>query len=254
MKDEKGIYTATLYGVINCLMCTPVAISFCSIIFRHQAYAAFMPQLVKLVLFSSAIHQLSFCMLSSLPFAIGQVQDAGLIFLSAMAANIADSCLSNGTPSEIIPTTLVILSICTLVLGLLLVVVAKLNLASLVQYIPMPVIGGYLAFIGFFCGEAGLAMMSGLQIVHVADWEQFVSYDAIALALPGLVAGMTMYFLLRQIHSPFVLPCCMLIVLGGFYAFMLLTGMGFEEARAQGWIAPLAPMGKPPSPSVCVSL
>ena len=33
------------------------------------------------------------------------------------------------------------------------VVVANLRLASLVQYLPMSVVGGYLAFIGFFCGE-----------------------------------------------------------------------------------------------------
>ena len=34
-------------------------------------------QLVKLVLFSSAVHQTAFTSFSSLPFAIGQVQHAG---------------------------------------------------------------------------------------------------------------------------------------------------------------------------------
>jgi hypothetical protein len=31
----------------------------------------------------------------------------------------------------------------------------------------MPVIGGYLAFIGFFCGQAGLAMMAGVQVINM---------------------------------------------------------------------------------------
>ena len=44
------------------------------------------------------------------------------------------------------------------------------QLASLVQYLPMPVVGGYLAYIGFFCGEAGLALMAGVQIVTIKDW------------------------------------------------------------------------------------
>jgi MFS superfamily sulfate permease-like transporter len=30
-----------------------------------------------------------------------------------------------------------------------------LRLASLVQYVPLPVIGGYLAFVGYFCLAAG---------------------------------------------------------------------------------------------------
>ena len=48
-------------------------------------------KLVKLVLFSSLVHQAAFSAQSSLPFAIGQVQDAGLIFLSKIAGEIADA-------------------------------------------------------------------------------------------------------------------------------------------------------------------
>lgn len=39
----------------------------------------------------------------------------------------------------------------------------RLRLASIVQYLPMPVIGGYLAFIGYFCGQAGLAFATGVR-------------------------------------------------------------------------------------------
>ena len=42
--------------------------------------------------------------------------------------------------------------------------------ASTVQFLPMPVVGGYLAYIGFFCGQAGLALMANVEIVHLADW------------------------------------------------------------------------------------
>jgi len=41
--------------------------------------------LVKLVLCSAAIHQICYVCSSTMNFAVGQVQDAGLIFLSAMA-------------------------------------------------------------------------------------------------------------------------------------------------------------------------
>jgi len=51
--------------------------AFCSIIFCDVAFEKMLPLLVKIVLFSSAIHQLCFTFYSSLPFAIGQVQDAG---------------------------------------------------------------------------------------------------------------------------------------------------------------------------------
>ena len=37
----------------------------------------------------------------------------------------------------------------------------KLNLATLVTYIPLPVIGGYLAFVGYFCLRSGVMLATG---------------------------------------------------------------------------------------------
>jgi SulP family sulfate permease len=245
MKDNNtGFYTAILYGMINTLMVIPISISFCAIIFRDAAFIAYMPQLVKLVLFSSAIHQISFAVLSSLPFAVGQVQDAGLIFLSAMAANIVQGCQASHIEASIMPTTLFTLAICTSLLGIMLVVVAKLKLATLVQYLPMPVIGGYLAFIGFFCGEAGLAMMGDVQISGLGDWRHLLDPHVAMLITPGVVLGLSQYALLRNIKSPFVLPLSMLSILVGFYSFMWLFDLSFEEVREAGWVAPLAAVGK----------
>lgn len=48
----------------------------------------YLPDLVRLVLLSSAVHAAAFVALSSMPFAVGQVQDAGLIFLSTMARSV----------------------------------------------------------------------------------------------------------------------------------------------------------------------
>jgi hypothetical protein len=61
----------------------------------------------------------------------GQVQDAGLIFLSAMASNIAGSCAKEA----IIPTTLVVLSIYTALLGLMLIIIGIYMCMSIYIYI-----------------------------------------------------------------------------------------------------------------------
>ena len=159
--DVKRALLDGLYGCINGVVIIPISISFTSIIFRDQAFHHILPVLTKLVLFSSVVHQLSFLTLSSLPFAIGQVQDAGLIFLSAMNGAITLSLSLADQKNSIIPTCLFTLSISTFLLGLSLVTLGKFKLAQLVQYIPMPVLGGYLAYIGFFCFEASLSMMAG---------------------------------------------------------------------------------------------
>jgi SulP family sulfate permease len=240
MRDSSSISAGMLYGVINSVMIIPVTISFCSIIYRDKEFEQYLPQLVKLVLFSSMIHQIAFTQFSSLPFAIGQVQDAGLIFLSSMAADIVRGCAQS---EHIVPTAIVILPLCTFLLGCMLVVVAKLKLATVIQYLPMPVIGGYLAFIGFFCGQAGLSMMAGVQVVTIMDWGNFWSVRALILLTPGVVLGVTTYLLLCRVRSPYVLPCCMLGILSIFYGLLFVCGMTLDDARAYGWIAPLSVPG-----------
>ena len=118
-----------------------------------------MASLAKLVCLSSAIHQINFMLSSQMPFAIGQVQDAGLIFLSRMATSIAVAIHAQEmSPAEledpslrsrrVASTAVVLLGISTATLGLVLVGVGRARLAKFVSYLPMPVIGGYLAFIG----------------------------------------------------------------------------------------------------------
>lgn len=58
------------------------------IIFQQQFFAPYMPQLIRLLCASAVVHQLTMSAFSKLPFAVGCVQDAGLIFLSAIANKV----------------------------------------------------------------------------------------------------------------------------------------------------------------------
>ena len=237
----QDIIHSVLFGSINAIMCIPVMISFTSIIFRDDAFREVLPSLVKIVLFSCMVHQIAFSIFSGLTFAVGQVQDAGLIFLSSMASSVVSGCTS---PESIVPTTLVVLSTYTALLGVMLILLGKLKLASVVQYLPLPVIGGYLAYIGFFCGQAGLAMMAGVEISSLSDWSKLCSGRSLLLLLPGLILGSGQYVILRTVKSAFTLPICMVTVLFAFYLSLWMSGMSMEDARLFGWISELAPEGE----------
>ncbi|KAK1736025.1 sulfate permease family inorganic anion transporter [Skeletonema marinoi] len=161
-EEERG-YTflhIVIYAIINVIIAVPGLIGYASVIFNHPSFQPHMAELAKLVIFSSFVHQLTFTLFSSLSFAIGTVQDAGLIFLSAMANTIANEIINDGgTIEEVISTTLVVLPLGTAALGLVLMLLGKFRLLDIVSYLPMPVIGGYLAFIGYFCLEAGVALL-----------------------------------------------------------------------------------------------
>ena len=131
---------SVLYGVINTVVVAPVMIGFAAIIFRHKAFhtdPSVYARLVKLCLFSSAVHQSAFTATSSLPFAIGQVQDAGLIFLSKMASDIADA-MKDDPPEHMLATVLVTLSTSTALLGLALILTGHCTLQPPTYRLPLP--------------------------------------------------------------------------------------------------------------------
>ena len=74
----------------------------------------------KLVMFSGVVHQLAFMAFSNFPFAVGQVQDAGLVFLSSMSTDVVVR-MTGGAGSfndqDIVATTLFVLAMSTACLG-----------------------------------------------------------------------------------------------------------------------------------------
>ena len=220
---------SALYGLMNGVMAVPVAVAFTSTIFRDPLFHAdptVFPTLIKLVLFSCFVHQCAFSACSSLPFALGQVQDAGLIFLSTMASKIARDTTHFGTDvhecrdvaadagcQERLSTVLVSLSCSTALLGLALIVTGKLRLAQYVQYLPLPVVGGYMAFIGLFCGEAGLSLMTGQHIQGllsvtrgVEQWQRLLTEEAALMLAPGVICGVLLTVVTARFHHYLVLP------------------------------------------------
>jgi hypothetical protein len=135
---------------------------FGSIIYRDEAFAPYMPVLIKLTVVLGMVHQVCFSTFSMFPFVVGQVQDAGLIFLSSMACSIVQYCQDQGYDDEALLATVTIgLGIATALLGFSLVLIGKFALAQYVQMLPTCIIGGYLALIGWFCGMSGLELMAG---------------------------------------------------------------------------------------------
>ena len=93
-----------------------------SVLLQDHFFQPVLGQMVKLVFLSSGVHQIVFSIRSTLPFAVGQVQDVGLIFLSAMATSVVDACHQAGKNSDVtLGTVLVTLLLTTLLVGVLII-------------------------------------------------------------------------------------------------------------------------------------
>lgn len=224
-----------MYGIVNAVIVLPVIMSFGNIIYHDDFFRPYLPVLVKMTVVSGIVHQLCFSTFSTLPFAVGSVQDAGLIFLSTIATSIARFCQARGcSDDEILATTLVGLSIFTACLGLGLIIIGKLKLAQFVQKLPTPVVGGYLAFIGFFCGQSALSLLSGIQVSNPLQWYKFMHLKPVLLMAPGLIGGCGIYVAVRKIKHMAVLPVSIALIMTSFYVILHFAGVTLEDAKDMG--------------------
>jgi len=247
-KGESFIYYI-VYALVNSIMCIPCLYGYASVIFSHEVYQPHINVLSKLVILSSVVHQFCFSIFSTLPFSIGQVQDAGLIFLSAMSHRIATSILNSAgddadntdVVTEIVSTTIVLLGLATASLGAVLILAGKFRFADAVAYLPLPVVGGYLAFIGYFCVEAGVALCIGETIMTPSDWIKMFDRQSLILALPGILAGIFLTFVARKCSDEAMLPISMVVIPVVFYLVLFLRGWSIEDAREGGWVGEQSP-------------
>jgi sulfate permease, SulP family len=224
------------------ILAIPVLYGFAALVFSSAAYQQFMPSIAKVFMFSSGVHALAVATFSSLPYAIGQVQDAGLLFFAKMATDTARR-MHKAEPAAVTATALVTIGISTAIVGICLICVGKLKLANLVSYIPMPVFGGYLAFIGLFCVEAGLSLTSGMAINGINTWHLLLESDrTILLAVTAVFTGGCLCWVARNLDT-MILPACICVVPILFYLALLVTDTSMEEARAFGWLGQQHPPG-----------
>jgi MFS superfamily sulfate permease-like transporter len=230
--DDMPFYVSVMYGAINCTIVLPVIMSFGNIIYKDNAFADYMPILIKLTLFSGMIHQLCFSFFSTLKFAVGSVQDAGLIFLSKMAHDMVVYCRDKNYDDEVMLATVTVgLGCASAALGVGLIIIGKLGLATYVQMLPTCVVAGYLAFIGWFVGYSGLGIMAG-----ESSLTPVVLFEKLFFVIPGVAGGAFIYISVRKLRHVAVLPLCITFLLVLFYAILAITGSTVEDATEYGWI------------------
>jgi len=100
---------------------------------------------------------------------------------------------------------------------------------------------GYLAFIGYFCVQAGTALCISRPLVSPLDWVYLFDGDNLLLAVPGLLAALLLTYISRVATNDALLPLTMVAIPAVFYIVIYATGAGLEGAREGHWVGDVAP-------------
>lgn len=117
---------------------------------------------------------------------------------------------------------------------------AKKAWAQFVQYIPLPVMGGYLGYVGYFCIVSGISLACGVDIDSLASWINLFQPIPLLKCLPTVLSCAFIMLTLEMVHHPLALPSLLVGLVVIFHTVLWAAGFSLDEAQASGWVLPPA--------------
>ena len=254
MKDRAMQRLAALTGLDHCSLApalgTAAVTSFLAIV-ACVSYPAiiFSGELEPLLPYGIGVFFLSATLIggtvaltSSYQGSLGYAQSEPAVIVGLIAASMAAILRSEGQPELILPTVLAVILTGAIGCGLFFVFLGSFRLGNLIRFIPFPVMGGFLAGIGWLLGLAALSSMAGVRL-KPANAMELLSAGMAVKWLPGVAAGTLLWALQTWRRHAGNLP----LVLGGtLLLFWIAVGLGDAPVaawRAGGWLLGPFPEG-----------
>ncbi len=231
-----SVIAGVLTGVIGVIR----AISYAALIFSGSL-SDHLTIGVGIAVFSTAAISIVVALLSSLPGMIATPLAAPTAILAILAAAIAENMLT-GTREEILVTVVAAIAISSLVTGIFLFILGKLHLGKATQFIPYPVVGGFMAGTGFLLIRGAIQVLTGEHLT-LSNIPCLLQGDMVGQWLSGLILGLVLLVAFKYYQHFLIMPGIMVTATGIFYLILLVTNTSLPEARAAGWLLGPFPEG-----------
>ncbi len=231
-------------GFVIALLVVILELSFASLIFSGPL-ASFAPSAAGLTLFGGFAMCLVVALFSSFPPSVCLPQDAPAAVMASVAAGIAAATLADaGTanPAQAQATVAAAMGLSTVATAAAFLILGRFGLGNLMRYMPYPVVGGFMAGIGWLLVQGSVGITTGVSL-GFATLPQLLTVDKLLRLLPAVLLTLALLSAMRRWNSPFVLPGTLALALGAFGLYLVLTGQTRADAAQAGLLLGGMPEG-----------
>ncbi|MGH6661140.1 MAG: SulP family inorganic anion transporter [Rhodospirillales bacterium] len=230
----QNLVTDASWGAVHGVRWALWAYVFASLIFTG-ALAPYLPLAAIVFLVGTAVIGIVVGLTSKVATNVAAADAQAAAILSSIAVLMNARIDAFAGPAAMASTMFFIIALSTLLFGLCFHLIARFRLGLLIQLIPLPVVCGFLAGIGWLLFAAGLAEVAHLK-VNLGNAVQLFEPKRMAQWLPAMVAGAAILWLTSRKTNPVVLPGALLAGIAGFYAVVLALEIPLQTLRETGWL------------------
>ncbi|KTD22583.1 SulP family inorganic anion transporter [Legionella londiniensis] len=219
-----NISSGILLGLLIILDTTALA----SLVF-HGTLLVYLPAALCLSLLVTIFLTGLRLLLAGSPYIIGNVQEAYFVMIAALTVSLAQEA-SQSLIS--IHTTLALMMLCTFMIGCILYMAGRYRLYKFLQFIPYPVVVGYLAGLGGLILLGTINILTGVNITEGGNLGSLFTPKELALWLPAFAYTLLMVLLARKFpDKKWLFPAMILLAIFIFYCLLFVLDLPIDKAR-----------------------
>ena len=172
-------------------------------------------------------------------------QSPTAVIQGLIAASAVDALPAELPPEELFATVLLVIVLSSILAGIFLALLGMVRAGGLIRYIPYPIVGGFMAGLGWLIFDAGFRVLVGLRLNMLVGFRQDPASLPILLEsgvasrwLPAIVFAFCLLGLRARIKSTLVMPAAIIASLILFYLWAYLIVGDVSRVVDEGWLLP----------------
>ena len=177
---------------------------------------------------------------SSDPATISVPQSPSAVIQGILAGTVIAAAPADMPAETLYATVFLMLALSSVLSGLFLLLLGITRVGDLVRYIPYPIVGGFMAGLGWLMLNAGFIVSADLRISAV-NLSLLLSGDSIARWLPSIVLAFCIVLLQTRVKSALIMPGAIVLSMALFYAWAQFIHGDMQSLEEAGWFLPKLP-------------
>ncbi len=197
---------------------------------------------ISIALMSSVVLGIVLALQGSLVGVVAFLVAEEATILGAMATTIAKTMPASATDSEILLTIVAAIAVSSVLTGAFLFTLGRFKLGELIRFLPYPVVGGFLAGLGYLITDAGFRVLTNGQ-GSLATLPLLLEPATLLRWVPPLAFAILLLLVTRRSLHYLALPGLVVVAIAFFYGVLFLTQTSTAQALQAGWLLGPFPEG-----------
>ena len=235
--DPATLLASVIAGLVAGVLAVTFMFSYSAVIFTGEL-ADYVPRATGQMLFGAVVIALVIGLFSQFRGVVALPQDNPTAVIAVMIAALSQAQAGTADPETLFVQATVVMILSTTLAGLIFIAIGRWRLATLVHFIPYPVIAGFLAGTGWLLFKGSFSVMAGVTF-DLTDISAVLG--EFMLWGPGVAFAVIVLIGSQRFTHFLVMPGLIVGAVGLFHLVLLATGTSLQSAISQGWL--LEPFG-----------